>query len=883
MSVVHPRTDLEGRPTGIDAVTGVVALLLLFVGVAGLLPPAAVLALAVGASSTLSTIRLVRLSHWAGICPPRATDPRPTRRATTRSEARALRRSANLLDLAVFSGGLVVATMPLVPATNRAGLAVAGLIISLLLHLGGVLLMPGVLPPTPGRLRLLVDVLGLGVSFAFAACAVVPLAPVAPPVRFAVLVGAAALAAAIVMALATWGHRRGAALCALGAASALFGFTGLVVLAGHARCGLAALLFLPALVAAPLLTAAGARLAADNDAPAAAGLRLPTYPMLTAPAGVATVAAAFHLLVVGQFETDDVVLGLAVIPLVVLREILATVDIRRYARQLASQEAYFRSLVSGAHDLTLVVGANDLVVRWQSPAATRLFGLTDVEVVGRPFADLMHPDDVERVVEALAGVLAGGRPPLVDARLRDGRGTWRETESTITDQRAVPEVAALVVHVRDVSERLRLERTVHQLEVTDQLTGLANRRELMRALGRRERSGRRGALLVVDLHGMAAVNDGHGRAAGDQVLVEAGRRLRAAAGADDTVARLAGDEFAVASPEGPVAAYALATRLLAVLTQPYPLPGANVVLQVSIGLAEFVETDEVDDVLRQADLARRRARQLGRNRVEWYDSCLEEQLVRRLDLERELPGAVTRGELDLVFQPILNLVDQLPVGTEALLRWRSPSLGTVLPAELLPVAEDLGLVDEIGRWVLQRACRQLAVWAESSRGLWMAVNVSPRELTTPDVVPWVTNTLAEYGIAPDRLVVEVSESRLAGDLTGLVPQLAGLRALGVRIALDDFGGGQASLTRLRRLPLDLLKADPKLVSGDEGCGMLLDVVVELGRRLGLPVVAEGLETGTRVDRARQAGCGYGQGYVLSRPATAERVEAYLAEFPSASR
>jgi EAL domain-containing protein (putative c-di-GMP-specific phosphodiesterase class I) len=349
------------------------------------------------------------------------------------------------------------------------------------------------------------------------------------------------------------------------------------------------------------------------------------------------------------------------------------------------------------------------------------------------------------------------------------------------------------------------------------------------------------------------------------------------------VARLAGDEFAVLTDVGPVLAYALATRLITALTESFPLPGGAARLQASVGLAETAGGDP-EDVLRQADLARRRAVQLGRDRVEWYDAYLEEQLVRRLDLERELPGAVARGELDLVYQPVLALADRLPVGTEALLRWRSPVLGTVLPAELLPVAEDLDLVGEVGRWVLDRACRQLAEWSEGGRELWMSVNVGLRELAAPDFVPRTATALAAYGVPADRLVVEVAEPAVAADLPTVVARLAGLRSLGVRTTLDDFRAEHASLAQLRRLPIDLLKVGPHLVgaAGDAG-RPLIDVVVSLGDRLGVDVVVEGLESDAQVAGACRAGCRYGQGFALARPATAERVEAWFEESRSTSR
>ncbi|PZF93253.1 hypothetical protein C1I99_20840 [Micromonospora deserti] len=412
----------------------------------------------------------------------------------------------------------------------------------------------------------------------------------------------------------------------------------------------------------------------------------------------------------------------------------------------------------------------------------------------------------------------------------------------------------------------------------------ADRADLLRALAAlRDAPAPGGALLLVDLHASGGGADAPGHPVRADVLAEVARRVHAVVAPRDLVADLTGTGFAVVTEAGPVLAYALGTRLLAALTRPYQVPGAVHRLRASIGLAEIAGTGP-DDVLRQADLARRRAVQLGRDRVEWYDAYLEEQLVRRLDLERELPGAVARGELDLVFQPVLDLADRQPVGTEALLRWRSPVLGTVLPAELLPVAEDLDIVVELGCWVLDRACRQLAAWSAGGRQLWMAVNVTSRELTAPDFVPRTAAVLDAYGVAPERLVIEVAEPKVAAELPTVVARLAGLRSLGIRTALDDFRAEHASLAQLRRLPIDLLKVGPQLVDpAGEPHRPLIDVVVNVGDRLGLEIVAEELESPAQVDGARRAGCRYGQGFALARPATAERVEAYFEEFPSASR
>ena len=862
-----------------EAAAPLLAAVILLAGATGELSPYVAVAGAVGVVATVAATRLVWLAMKVHAAHGRRFGPC---------------RGAGFLGMGALATGLTAVALPFGPADARPAVALGGLVLALAAYLLGMLLLPGAASTVPMRLRRGFDGLSLGISLAFSALVIPPAGGLPPLALAAALLAAGGLPIITITALRAYEYRRSAALCGAGAGAAVFGQSLLAVLLAYDVPPRALLLAVIPLLVGPPLVAAGAREATSAVRPPPGGpeTHLSAYPLLTVPAIVATIAALYHVLTIGEFDRTSILLGLAIIPSLVVREVLAVLDIRRFARRLASQEAHFRSLVSGANDLTLVVG-EDLLIRWQSPTAARLFGLSDADVLGRAFADLMHPDDAADVTGVLTAVLAGrrvptDRAPLVTARLRDGHGRWRDTESTVSDQRSVPEVAALVVHVRDVSDRQRLERTLHELAFTDQLTGLANRRELMRMIvTQRAVPGHTGALLVVDLHGMAGVNDVHGRQVGDAVLAEVGRRLRTGAGGDDVVARLGGDEFAVVTVDRPVLAYALGTRLLTALIEPYQLPGVLVHLGVSIGLANLSAGDGVDDVLRRADLARLRARQLGRNRVEWYDDQLEEQFTRRLDLERELPGAVQRGELDLVYQPVLDLHDQQPVGTEALVRWRSPALGTVLPAELLSVAKDLELLDEVGRWVLDTACRQLAAWSHGTRQLWMAVNVSPRELAAPDFVRGVATALAAHEIAPERLVVEIAEPRGGADVPAVVTQLAGLRTLGVRTALDDFGTGQASLAQLRRLPVDFLKVDRALVAdriGRQGQSKpLIDVVVSLGRRFGLEIIAEGLESDGHVEQARAAGCRFGQGYALSRPAPAERVEAYLEEFPTASR
>jgi diguanylate cyclase (GGDEF)-like protein/PAS domain S-box-containing protein len=866
-----------------------VAVLVLVAGATGLTPGRAALAVAVVGTGLWAGLRLLRaalaIHHDDEHTEPHTGDGHAAGRHPADSYAAC--RGAGFVGL----GALAVALTAVVPLLGPRGAALwttVGFGAVTLLYAEGTLLLPGIATQWGVLLRRAFDGIGLGVSLAFAGYLIPPVESADPATLPITMLAATGVSVVVVTVLRGRPHRPPTISCGIGAVAVLIGMAALTTVQVLGRGGIAVpLLGLPIVIGLAATADGGARrdLVAPRLEPRHPDQYLAGYPLLALPAAVGVVAAIWHLIAVGSFDTTAIVLGISMVALLVTRELLVVRDIRRYAGRLRVAEAHFRSLVAGATDLTLVLDEG-LCVRWQSPAAARLFGLDDGEVVGRPFRDLIHPDDADEAQAVIEAVLAGyhrfdlhdGPPVLVNARMRDGSELWRDTESTISDQRSVPEVAALVVHVRDVGERKHLERTLHKLSWTDQLTGLANRRRLMNDLLEYRRSpGQPGSLLVIDLHGLDEINDSHGRETGDAVLIEVGRRIRALLRDGDVPARLGGDEFAVLTPDSAVLAYALATRITTVLAEPYSMPRSVVDLHTSVGLAELAGAEDSNAVLRHADLARRRARQLGRDRVEWYDPDVEVQLNRRMDLEKQLLGAADRGELDLVFQPQVGLHDQRPVGVEALLRWRHPQLGTILPGELLPIARAVGIAPEIDEWVLDAACKHLTAWQTGDDAFWLSINVSPRELLTARFPERVESTLKRYGMAPERLIVEVAEDWVAEDVPTIVASLAGLRKLGVRAALDDFGAGQASLSHLRRLPVDMLKLDATLVnsSPEPGGPAVIDVVVSLGRRLGLEIVGKGLETPEQIERATRAGCLYGQGFALGRPAPAERIEAYL--------
>ncbi|MEU7999666.1 EAL domain-containing protein [Catellatospora sp. NPDC049111] len=438
-----------------------------------------------------------------------------------------------------------------------------------------------------------------------------------------------------------------------------------------------------------------------------------------------------------------------------------------------------------------------------------------------------------------------------------------------------------VVDVRKANNRLAdSESHFRELAHTDPLTGLANRRGLLRTMYLDAAGGPPCVLLTLDLDGFKNVNDMRGHDAGDAVLIEVGQRLRLNLRPGDLPARLGGDEFAVLMWSRPGEAAKVAQRLLAVLSRPYQHGAADIFLSASIGLAGCGAADDIPTLLRNADLALRAAKQRGKNRVELYDEVYDKQLRRRTAIEHELRGAIDRQELSLAYQPVVALPSTRPVGAEALIRWNHPELGPVGPLEFIPIAEETGQIEALGAWVLDQACRQLSRWVQEGYDVWVSVNISPRELHSTKYVTGVKEVLRKHRVPPSRLVLEVTEHAVATDLDEFRRTLAALRALGLRIALDDFGAGYSSLGQLRQMPVDILKIDRDLVidaPSDHGPGApMVDVAVRLGQRLGLQVIAEGISEPHHRRLVEATGCPYGQGQLFGMGVPAEHLEARLA-------
>ena len=544
-------------------------------------------------------------------------------------------------------------------------------------------------------------------------------------------------------------------------------------------------------------------------------------------------------------------------------------------------EARFRTLVQNASDVIVVVDEYG-AVRYVAPSAEGILGRSLDGMQERPFTDMVHPDDRALTRRHLAhAALQLGVSGSAEMRLQTGDpNRWLSMEAVATNLLADPEIAGVVLTLHDIGERKALEEQLMHRALHDPLTGLANRAlfadRLQHARSFGQRGGARFAVAVSDLDDFKAINDRLGHGMGDQVLVEAARRLRGRLRETDTAARLGGDEFAVlfeAVDDAP-AAYALAERLRQALAQPFEVQGAALRVQASMGVALSAPDLTEDEVLRQADLALYHAKENGKARCEIFAPGMRSEMLRRHETEGELRRAIENGDLHLVFQPVMSLRRGHMVGAEALVRWRHAERGLVPPADFIDLAETSGLIEPLGHWVIDRACQQAAAWNDGPP-FYIGVNLSVRQLHEAAIVAQVRGALERSGLPPERLICEITESMLARDPLAAAARLRELKDIGIRVALDDFGTGYSSLGRLRDLPIDILKIDSSFAR-DLGTGAgssLARAIVYLGKAIDLLVIGEGVESAEQAAALRVLGCDLAQGYHFGRPVEAEEIDA----------
>ncbi|MBT2524141.1 EAL domain-containing protein [Streptomyces sp. ISL-99] len=617
-------------------------------------------------------------------------------------------------------------------------------------------------------------------------------------------------------------------------------------------------------------------------------------------AAVCTLGILYNVIEGRRVDRVVVLTGCTVVLALVVRQGIMLVDNISLTQELAQKENHFRSLVQGSSDV-IMIAAPTGILRYVSPAASGVYGRDAEDLIGSELASLIHAEDLGRVVHEVRRFLAA--PPAeepttrIECRFKSGTGEWLNVESTVNRHQG-----GLIFNCRDVTERVRLQAQLQHNAEHDPLTDLPNR-ALFTARVRQALSGRRvgdpgTAVLFIDLDGFKAVNDTIGHQAGDELLIQAARRLQESVRAGDTAARLGGDEFAAlivgegsrdqAARESQV--HEIADRLRLTLSQPYRIDGNEVRVAASIGVAFAEPGISPTDLMRNADLAMYRAKAAGKDRVELYAPQMQAEVVRRGELATRLRTALHDGEFALLHQPVVSLTTGEVASVAAQARWRSTQGILFTPAEFLRVAEtgeaqEGARTAELGRWLLEQAVEQAAERNRAGHEVPVTVRLSARRLVDKSLpLGSIEALLTRHGLPSGSLIIELADSDPRISFDELERRLVALRRLGVRIALDGFGSGYAAINALRRLPIDVLKLDRGLVEGVVESARLHKITSGLLRiacDLGMQSVADGVDVPEQVTALRAMGCTHGQGMAFSGPLDEYRLRRALVrgEFP----
>ncbi|TLY96295.1 MAG: EAL domain-containing protein [Gammaproteobacteria bacterium] len=605
----------------------------------------------------------------------------------------------------------------------------------------------------------------------------------------------------------------------------------------------------------------------------------------------AAMLAAFLVLVYfarGDIGGPSTVMTMIVFALTLLFMVRQGVTLRgdallRERRAARMVEERYASLIANASDVIMIV-SSDGALRFASPACERTLGLKPEEITGKSLLELWVGEDGEKVRLFLAEVAATRSGTVGPVELRIERGARRcVLEGVGSNLTQDPAVQGLALNFRDISERKALEEQLRKLAFHDPLTLLANRNlfrdRVQHALTLAQCGQSSVAVMFLDLDNFKNINDSLGHDAGDCLLQAVAQRIVKTTRSSDTVARLGGDEFAVLL-EGIATVTEvghLADALVDTLGLPFILDGVEVRVSASIGVAFSTSDAGAEALLSNADIAMYHAKAAGKNRHVTFQAQMQDMLQERLRLEADIGRALAHQEFFLEYQPIIDLGTKSLLGVEALVRWRHPEAGILLPGRFIQVAEECGQIAKLGRWVLKQACLDMCAWRRSiagGNGLRLAVNISGRHLQHGELVDDVAQALRESGFEAGNLVIELTESTTMYNTDANLERFQRLKALGVKLAIDDFGTGYSSLSYLHRFPIDILKIDRSFVSrltnSDNG-PELTRAVITLGETLGLDTVAEGIELEPQVAALLALGCVAGQGFLFAKAGSLEEL------------
>ena len=555
--------------------------------------------------------------------------------------------------------------------------------------------------------------------------------------------------------------------------------------------------------------------------------------------------------------------------------------------ELEQSEERFRTLVEKSWSGVALLDEN-LAFTYVGSSTQGLLGYSDEELMRSSFVALIHPRDRQATLEVFADLLAAS--PTLEARAEfrflHKNGTWIWLEGFAQNLLPDPSVRALVVNYRDITQRKATEKQLEYQAYYDALTGLPNRLlfrdRVVNAIAQARRHRRGIAVMYLDLDHFKLVNDGLGHSVGDALLSDVAVRLQGSIRASDTISRLGGDEFTILlnDTSSSDSVFGVAHKVLHSLARPFRVEGHELYVTASIGISVFpTDGEDVEKLLKCADSAMYRAKELGRNQAQLFTSSMNERYVERLALEQSLHHAVERDELEVYYQPIFESTRQRVVALEALLRWNHPTRGLIEPVDFIQLAEETGLIVSMGEWAIRRACSQLREWHEAGfPDLRMSVNISAPQLQQVNFIDFLAEAMAQCNLHSALLDLEITESIAVQNVESTMQILREVKRHGVGIAIDDFGTGQSSLIYLKRFPIDTVKIDQAFVSdvtSDESTAAIVSYIINLAHTLHLNVVAEGVETEEQYQFLLANGCDRMQGFLFSRPLPASEAYEFL--------
>jgi diguanylate cyclase (GGDEF)-like protein/PAS domain S-box-containing protein len=559
---------------------------------------------------------------------------------------------------------------------------------------------------------------------------------------------------------------------------------------------------------------------------------------------------------------------------------------KRSQVELENREQRFRALVEKSWSGVALLNS-DLAFCYAGASTERLLGYTEDDLAGTSFLGYVHPREREILREVLSALAAGSsNESHAELRFRHRSGIWIWLEAFAQNMLHEPSVGAIVLNYRDVTQRKATEKQLEYQAYYDALTGLPNRLlfrdRVVNAIAQAQRNRRGVAVMYLDLDHFKLVNDGLGHSLGDALLSEVAARLQSCVRASDTISRLGGDEFTILliDTSSSEAIAGVARKILQSFAHPFRVEGHELFVTASIGISIFPgDGEEVETLLKCADSAMYRAKELGRNQAQMFTASMNERYGRRLALEQSLHHALERDELVVHYQPIFDRNRKKIVSLEALVRWDHPERGLVQPAEFIALAEETGLIVPIGEWVLRRVCHDSRSWrAAGLPPMRVGVNIAAPQFQQLSFALVVGSILREYACDPALLELEITETVAVQNIETTTTAMRELKELGIRIAIDDFGTGQSSLVYLKRFPIDTVKIDRAFVrdvTTDESAAAIVSYVINLAHSLRLAVVAEGVETEEQWSFLKLNACDQMQGFLFSQPLPADEAEEFM--------